>query len=134
MPNKIKIICLVLCLVAIVFANRIIAKDSSPGGIYIIGPDVSPDSASYDLLYYSQDAGTTLVIRDTLLFPGMPPIPDVLDYNGIAADCSVGIVYVGTDIHDGLFFLVQIQEQHGNREAVIIMRALRILGVFHVKY
>ncbi len=77
-------IIIIFCLVTIAFA-RIIAKDSTPGGIYIIGPDVSPDSTDLTLLYYSPDAGTTLIIRDTL---------DWIEPMGIAADCSLGIVYM----------------------------------------
>ena len=84
-----KILFLLLILAICSFANRIIAKDSTPGGIYIVGPDVSPDSTDLTLLYYSPDAGSTLVIRDTLDWLYFP-------LNGSAADVTDGIVYLAT--------------------------------------
>jgi len=76
-----------LLLAGVAFANRIIAKDSTPRGIYIVGPDVSPDSTDLTLLYYSPDAGSTLVIRDTLDWVFFP-------LDGIATDVTDEIVYL----------------------------------------
>ena len=98
MKNILTSFLLFLLLAGVVFANRIIAKDSTPGGIYIVGPDVSPDSTDLTLLYYSPDAGSTLVIRDTLDWTLFPVF-------GIAADVTEGIVYLSrtSPANDGLW-------------------------------
>ena len=80
-----RVILFLLIFVVLSFANRIIAKDSTPGGIYIIGPDVSPDSSSHAILYYSPDGGYTLEIRDTL---------DCIEADYIAVDFDDSIVYI----------------------------------------
>ena len=76
------------------FANRVIAKDSTPGGIYIVGPDVSPDSTGYSsdllFLYYSPDSGKTLEIRDT--------IGRYEHIYSIAADDSFDVLYADWDL------------------------------------
>ena len=87
MSHKIEIILFIMFVVSFCFANRIIAKDSTPGGIYIIGPDVSPDSTDLTLLYYSPDAGTTLIIRDTFYFFA----------EGIAVDRVDSVLYLLTN-------------------------------------
>ncbi|MFP4460559.1 MAG: hypothetical protein ACLFSQ_13345, partial [Candidatus Zixiibacteriota bacterium] len=48
-------------------ANTVIAKERAPSnGLYIIGPDISPDSTGHLFLYYSPDGGHTLEVRNTL--------------------------------------------------------------------
>ncbi len=73
------IVLLVFCLSAL--AEFRIAKDQTPGGIYVVGPDISPDSLEGEYLYYSPDAGTTLVVKDSS------------GYSAIAADYTTGNVY-----------------------------------------
>ncbi len=103
-----KIFFLLLILVALSWANRIIAKDSTPGGIYIVGPDVSPDSTDLTLLYYSPDAGTTLVLKDTLNWGAV---------KGIAADLIDGIVYIARRdfVSDGLWISLDSGKTWENR-------------------
>ena len=57
---------ILLAFISLTFANRIVAKGWSPGELFIVGPDVSPDSSEHTFLYYSPDGGNTLEIRDTL--------------------------------------------------------------------
>ena len=64
---------------------------------YIIGPDVSPDSTDSYFLYYSPDAGTTLISRTTLWN----------DVTCIATDPTPGIIYAARfdDFHGpGIYF------------------------------
>jgi len=73
------------------FANYVIARDFTPGGIYIVGLDVSPDSTDLTLLYYSPDAGPThqhLAVRDTSDWAGLGGIGE------IAVDKTTNVVYL----------------------------------------
>jgi len=63
-----------------------ITKDRTPGGLYIVGPDISPDSLEGIFIYYSPDAGTTLIVKDTPDSPFWAP-------SGIVADYSTGNIY-----------------------------------------
>ncbi|MCK5832931.1 T9SS type A sorting domain-containing protein [bacterium] len=75
----------VLCSAPITEAR--IAKDRTPGELYIVGPDTSVDSLSGCYLYFSPDAGTTLVVKDS--FPGH----DTYYCSEFAADYTTGILY-----------------------------------------
>ncbi len=68
----------------------IIAKDGTPGGLYVFGADISPDSTALTMLYYSPDAGSTLILKDTLGWASYAGGP-----YSIAADSMEGIVYLG---------------------------------------
>ena len=83
-----KIILILLTLGICCFANQLIAKDSTPGGLYIIGPDVSPDSSEHTFLYYSPDGGYTLEIRDTLNWA------DAIDCIHFAVDYTLDVLYL----------------------------------------
>ena len=73
---------LVMLLCGAALAEFRLAKDRTPGGLYVVGPDISPDSLEGQFLYYSPDAGTTLVIKDSSDY-----------YSAISADYSLGNVY-----------------------------------------
>jgi len=79
------IVLLVFCLSA--FAEFRIAKDRTPGGLYVVGPDISPDSLPGDYLYYSPDGGNTLELKSWV------GEGDGFAFCGIAADYATGNVY-----------------------------------------
>jgi len=73
----------ILLFVSILMGNSFVDNGPNPGELYIIGPDISPDSSEYTFLYYSPDSGRTLIVKDTL--------SEVLS---IAADESSAVVYL----------------------------------------
>jgi hypothetical protein len=76
-----------------------LARDSLPGSIYFVGPDVSPDSLNETYLYYSPDTGKTLHIRRT--YDGDYAMHNI----AVTADASSGILYLTDDSHYGdLYF------------------------------
>ncbi len=75
-----------LILAISVYAEFRIAKDRTPGGLYIVGPDISPDSLEGAFIYYSTDAGTTLIVKYTPDSPIWAP-------TAITADSTLGSVY-----------------------------------------
>ncbi len=89
-----KIMLFILLFNGIASANTIVAREAEPYGLYIVGPDVSPDSSEHTFLYYSPDGGYTLEIRDTLDWAGaidcihfaVDYIPDILYLNNVHGD------------------------------------------------
>jgi len=75
------ILVLAVLLAGSCFAEFRIAKDRTPGGLYVVGPDISPDSSEGQFLYYSPDSGMTLVVKDSS------------GYSGIGADYVLGNIY-----------------------------------------
>jgi hypothetical protein len=67
--------------------DRQLARDSLPGSIYFVGPDVSADSLNQTYLYYSPDTGQTLHIRRT--YDGDYAMHNI----EVAADLQSGTVY-----------------------------------------
>ena len=86
MNPKIIFLAFLLILPVFLFGNTVIAKERAPSnGLYIIGPDISPDSTEHLFLYYSPDGGHTLEVRNRL---------DWIEFRNIAADYADSIVYV----------------------------------------
>ncbi|MBN2541569.1 hypothetical protein JXI42_01780, partial [bacterium] len=56
------------------------------GGIYIVGPDISPDSLTGDYFYYSADYGSTLVLK--YIDP-----TGCVDFCYITSDLTIGGIY-----------------------------------------
>ncbi len=77
---------LFLAVICSIFAEFRISKDRTPGGLYIVGPDISPDSLDGAFIYYSTDAGTTLIVKYTPDSPIWAP-------TAITADYSTGNLY-----------------------------------------
>jgi len=85
--NK-RIFLITVILVSSIFAEYMLTKDRTPGGLYVVGPDLSPDSVFGEYLYYSPDAGTTLVKKDSADYGFIEP-----EYSSIAADFTTGNLY-----------------------------------------
>jgi hypothetical protein len=80
------VLAMLLCTAAL--AEYMLTKDRTPGGLYVVGPDLSPDSAYGEYLYYSPDAGTTLVKKDSADYGFLRP-----EYSNIAADYTLSNLY-----------------------------------------
>lgn len=86
MKQKI-IIALILILIPLtMLGNTVIAKERAlSNGLYIIGPDISPDSTEHLFLYYSPDGGHTLEVRNRL---------DWIDFRDFAVDFADDSLYM----------------------------------------
>ncbi|MBN1755936.1 hypothetical protein JW877_06955 [bacterium] len=90
MQNKTLIVLtLLLVLFSLSYSEDIICKDATPGGLYIVGPDISSDSLPGNFLYYSADYGSTLVLKDV-------DTTGYIKFAHITADSTVGGVYQST--------------------------------------